>query len=318
MIIVNLCGGLGNQMFQYAAALRLAVHLGVELKLDVSEYANGADQRPAGLEEFRRPLKLGELLVTVNAASKQEIKRLRDPYSNRTTLSRIVRRCRRFNRQLLWPKSHVRERQYRFMPEILELGDNTYLDGFWQSYRYFQDTQPLIREQFVPRDPAIVPQAADYVDRLRRQCGAAVVALHVRRGDLAAAHETLKPAGTVHGPPVGVDYIYAAMKRFEASCHFLVFSDRPKDLQWCRENIKPDWISYDQLHFADGHSDIQDMFLMSRCDHNIIANSTFSWWAAYLNPAAGRRVVCPSRWSDQSTITSMVVDDLIPPSWELV
>src|SRR3954468_11148186 len=109
MIISYLCGGLGNQMFQYAAGFRLAQHHRTTLKLDLSEYASGTDVRAAGLEAFRRPLKMRELAAPVDAATPEEIRGLRDPYSARTTIARVVRRIRRIKPGFGWPASHVRE-----------------------------------------------------------------------------------------------------------------------------------------------------------------------------------------------------------------
>jgi hypothetical protein len=317
MIISFVCGGLGNQMFQYAAGRRLALRHGSELKLDLREYDAGVDVRPTGLEAFRRPLKLSELCATVTPAAPVEVARLRDPYSTTTTTARIVRRVRRIKPGFLWPASHIREQQYRFEPHILDLPDDVYLDGYWQSWKYFDDVADRLRQDFQPRDPQVGAYARQYVDRLRT-LGGPVVAVHVRRGDLARAHEEMNKGHIVHGAPVGTGYIYAAMQRFGPEHQFLLFSDTAKDIEWCRQNVKPEWLAPQRLHFADGHSDIQDMALMSACDHNIIANSTFSWWSAWLNPNPQRRVVSPRVWSTPGSAVNMVIDDLLPGAWEVI
>jgi hypothetical protein len=127
MVISQIFGGLGNQMFQYAVGRRLAQHLGVEYKLDLREFRSGSDKRPRGLEEFSRPLKLRELCVSVNEASDEEINRLSDPYANRSTWARIVRRIRRIKPDFRWPVTHIRERTYEFEPYILTLSGEVYL-----------------------------------------------------------------------------------------------------------------------------------------------------------------------------------------------
>jgi hypothetical protein len=312
MVIAFICGGLGNQMFQYAMARRLAHRLGVELKLDLSEYQNGTDQRPAGLTAFRRSPRLFELCVTASAASSEEISRLRDPYSKRTTMARIVRRIRRVKSGFLWPATHIREKQYCFDPAMLELGDDVYVDGFWQSEKYFSDAAELIAAELTPKEPAISRYAHQYVERLRL-LGGPVVSLHVRRGDLAEANEELGTPRMVYGAAVGLDYITAAIARFGGHGRFLVFSDTARDIEWCKRNIRAD-----KLHFSEGHSDVQDMRIMSACDHHIIANSTFSWWAAWLNHRPGRRVVSPAKWSYPEAAVHMVTDDLIPSGWEVI
>jgi hypothetical protein len=82
--------------------------------------------------------------------------------------------------------------------------------------------------------------------------------------------------------------------------------------------VKPDWLPGDHRHFSEGHSDIQDMAIMAACEHHIIANSTFSWWAAWLNPRRRRRVIAPRHWSAPGAQVEMVTDDLIPPDWEII
>lgn len=317
MIISHLCGGLGNQMFQYAAGRRLAISRGAELKLDASEYRSGAEVRPREFADFRRALKLYELKVTAPPANDTEIAKLRDPYATTGWRDRLVRQIRRrISPTFGWPATHVRERQYRFDPRLSDLPGNVYLQGFWQSWRYFADMQDVIRAEFAPRDESISNYAAAYVDRIRQQRGE-LVAVHIRRGDMAHAYDINRP-DLIHTPPVTIDYIHSAMQRFGPRCQFLIFSDTPKDIEWCRQNIKPDWLPLDHRHFAEGHSDIQDMAIMSVCDHNVIANSTFSWWAAWLNNRPGRRVVAPTRWSAPGAALAMVTDDLIPPDWEVI
>ena len=157
--------------------------------------------------------------------------------------------------------------------------------------------------------PSIVATA--YTDL--RPDGAPVVSLHVRRGDLAHAVEKLDDRGLVYGGPVGLEYINAAMRHFDATCHFLVFSDTVADIEWCRQHIHGP-----HVHYSSGHTDMEDFALMSACDHHIIANSTFSWWAAWLDPKPGKRVIAPRQWGFPDARFKMVPDDLIPPEWQLI
>jgi hypothetical protein len=208
-----------------------------------------------------------------------------------------------------WPATHFQERRYRFDPEVLELSAPRYLSGFWQSEKYFTDIHEIIRRELRPRNLSILDYTCQYVARLRVP-GIPVVSLHVRRGELAYAQDTLKSKRGVFGPPTGLDYIRQAIAQFGPDCKFLVFSDSAQDIAWCKENIKAD-----SVHFSEGHSDIEDMMLMAACDHHIIA-STFSWWAAWLNSQPGRRVISPSQWGHPGG--PMVTDDLIPPDWTMI
>lgn len=309
MIVIQLAGGLGNQMFQYAAGRRLANTRGVLLKLDLSAYGPEGDTQAQGLEAFRRHVRIYEFNITAHPATPYEIVALRDRHYDSSARSRIVRRLRKVWPSLGWPATHFREKQYRFDPDILELPAPCYLSGFWQSEKYFADTTEIIRQEFTPRDPTILDYARCYVSELKTSTNA-VVSLHVRRGELAYARDTLKSTKGVFGPPTSLEYIQKAIRQFEPGCKFLVFSDSARDIAWCKENIKAG-----ELHFSEGHNDIQDMMLMSACDHHIIA-STFSWWAAWLNSRPGRRVISPSQWGHPGGV--MVTDDLIPSSWEIL
>lgn len=311
MIIVRIAGGLGNQMFEYAAARRLAIKRVVPLKLDLSGFGPQGDNLAPGLEAFRRHVRLNDFNIVAEQARPEEITRLKDPYEgNSRTVSRIVRRLRKVWPGLGRPRSHYQESGYRFDPKVMELQDPCYLTGFLQSEKYFADVRDEIRREFTPRDPAVMKYAREYIES-RREPGSQIVSLHVRRGELAHAQDVLKSTKGVYGPPTGLDYLYAAMKRFDSSCRFLVFSDTPKDIAWCRENIKAD-----RLIFTEGHSEVQDMMLISACDHNIVGASTFGWWASWLNPNPGRRVVVPRQWGFAGGV--MVIDDLIPPGWEII
>jgi hypothetical protein len=311
MIIVCLAGGLGNQMFEYATARRLAHVRGVPLKLDLSGYgAEGDDRGHPGLAAFRRHVGIHKFNITAEQATPAEIAALKDPYSNRATLSRIVRRLRKIWPTLGWPATHFRERRYRFDPDVLNLPSPCYLSGYWQSEKYFADISDIICREFTPRDPTIVDYARNYISRLRT-ANIAVVSVHVRRGDLAHAKETLKSTKVIYGPPTTLEYVHQAIAKFEpGSCKFLVFSDSDRDIAWCKQNIKAD-----NLHFSEGHNDLQDMMIMSACDHHVIS-STYSWWAAWLNRRPGRRVISPRQWAYPGS--DMVTDDLIPADWEMI
>jgi hypothetical protein len=108
---------------------------------------------------------------------------------------------------------------------------------------------------------------------------------------------------------VALQYVHEAMRRFSPESVFLVFSDSARDVAWCRENLRGG-----NLAFSEGHTDLQDLELMRECDHNIIANSTFSWWAAWLNHHPGRRVIAPKDWFFASQNGQS--QDIIPETWE--
>ena len=309
MIITSLAGGLGNQLFQYAMARRLAVKHRAELLLDVTNYRVATDDETAA--GLARKVHLFDFRIKARPATANEMAQLRDPYSTRKPFHRAIRLARRVWPNFLWRESHIIERQYRFQPEALNFPGNVYLAGFWQSEKYFKDIAPLIIDELQLIDESLTIAAAAKVNELRQKYPA-VVSVHVRRGDLAH-FEALGQKQRVHSPPIQPDYYRRAMSQFDSSACFFVFSDSQRDLDWCKQHIVAK-----NVVFSDAESELWDFTAMHFCDHNIIANSTFSWWAAWLNPNPTRRVISPARWSPPEAATQMVTDDLIPSDWMLI
>jgi hypothetical protein len=312
MIVALLIGGLGNQLFQYAMARRLAVRHNTNLLLDTSYYGIDGEPRPKEFKAFPRRLSLFQFRIHATPATDEEIQGLKDDFLTSSMRARLVRVFRKCRPGFLWKGSHIVERKYRFQPEALLFPDEIYLQGFWQSEKYFADIAPLIRQELWPVDESICSSAKQAVEELKNRYGQ-VVSLHVRRGDLAHAHESLGKKNITHGAPVSREYIRQAMEQFGDSVCFFVFSDTPNDIQWCRENIRAK-----RVEFSSAGSELWDFMAMRFCDHNIISNSTFSWWAAWLNEQPGRRVVAPRTWSVPESGISMPVDDLIPQDWKMV
>lgn len=309
MIITNIIGGLGNQLFQYAMGRRLAARHHTELLLDVTSFGvNGVETRPEALQAFNRRFQLSHFRTTARLATSEEIALLKDDYWRATTRDRLVRRLRKIVPMWRWKPSHIREGGYRFNPAMLELPDGVFLQGFWQGEKYFADVAETIRAEFQLRDETITVRARDLVERLRARHGC-VVAVQVRRGDNAYAHEVLGKTKITTSAPVGTSYLKTAMRRFGDDACFLVFSDTPADIEWCRRNIQGRNVEY-----SDAQSDLLDFTAMSQCDHNIIGNSTFGWWAAWLNQRPGRKVIAPSRWSPPDH-PSIITEDLLPKDW---
>jgi hypothetical protein len=313
MIIASITGGLGNQLFQYAMARRLAIHRGTELLLNTSGFGSSGEQRRKELHAFARRLGLFQFHTNARVAAKEEVALLRDDFHRSTIRDRAVRQVRRHcYPRFLWKGSHIVERQYRFEPKALNFPDNVYLEGYWQSPKYFDDIAPLIRAEFRPLDTGVVQSANDRICGLRQAFGR-VVSLHVRRGDLAHAYEVLGRKDLTYGGPVGLEYIHAAIQQFDPEACFYVFSDSARDIAWCRENVHAR-----HLEFSSAESEIWDLIAMSSCDDHIIANSTFSWWAAWLDEKPGRRVIAPRIWSSPEARLPIVIDDLLPVDWELI
>ena len=287
MIITRLNGGLGNQMFQYAAAKRLAWIRDTDVVIDVSEFAYDP-QRNYCLNHFSLPQ------VFVTADDLWWIRRLREKNPMRKLLYRVGGWIRPAREMTL-----AREPHFHFSGEMLQLPDNTCLDGYWQSERYFADATDVIRSAFIIKDP-LLEQNRAVLESIERSES---IALHVRRGDYVTNPTTYE----VHGVCSSAYYeaCIAYITERVNKPHFFLFSDDP---EWVKENL----CLQGQTTVIENNPAIEDMRLMSRCKHNIIANSSFSWWGAWLNTNTNKMVLAPRRWFQDSAIDT---SDLYPTRW---
>jgi hypothetical protein len=286
---VKLKGGLGNQLFQYAAGRRLACLHDVPLKLDLSWF--GGDLAGATPRSYA----LGPFCIHAEPATDQEVARLTESQSGR--VRRFINLMNPCYRKIL-----IRGQIFHFDPSILRLPDNILLDGHWQSERYFSDIDSVIRSDFAMN---VEPNGRNR-EALSVISGCNSVSVHFRRGDYVTDSRTAACHGTC------ADYYYIKAAELAAMRvdrpHFFVFSDDPV---WVQEHFK---ISY-PMTLVDHNGPDQaheDLRLMSHCRHHIIANSSFSWWGAWLNPRPDKIVVAPLRWFNDKTIDT---SDLMPVSW---
>ena len=301
MVTVLLRGGLGNQMFQYALGLRLALKTASSIELDTLHL----NARRPRKDSARRNYDLD--IFTLNKHSRLTyLSRCAD---NRTRLPGLWIGAECLNiatRRLLRSQTIVTERTNRFMPEILLTTGNLLLVGYWQCEKYFADIEAEVRRAFTFRHP-LEGEAKSIADSIRDSNS---VSVHVRRGDYVAS----KHVEEVMGKTDLSYYERAAnymMDRVRDTGNtpptFFVFSD---DIEWCKRHLKLPAATY----FVDGDSSGPKssfhLELMSRCRNNIIANSSFSWWAAWLNANPDKIVVAPKRWRVTATD-----DDIVPESW---
>ncbi len=288
LIIARLNGGLGNQMFQFAAARALALRTGATLKLDVSAFRR---------DKLRR-YDLGDyaLANSVPFASDAELSQCEQKKARGLALIGKALGAR----GAAIPA--IREAHFHYDPALAAAQPPAYVVGYWQSERYFADHVAQIRRDFTPRAPLERENArlADVIS------GSNAVSLHVRRGDYVSDAKTQ----AVHGV-CGLDYYARAMARIEAQVlrpHYIVFSDDP---DWTRANLT----SAHPMTFVTANPPergFRDIQLMSLCHHHIIANSSFSWWGAWLNARADKLVVAPEQWFASGGKDAR---DLVPSAW---
>lgn len=295
-IITQLLGGLGNQMFQYAAARRIAHDHGLELLVDDSILI---DHRP-GRHAINRSYDLDVFNIDVARATR--IQRL---WFNPHGLSIPEKLAHRALRGLMRGRGY-REKSFRFDEALIRLPvPPAYLSGLWQSYKYFEPINDLIRTDFSFKEP-IQASSLALMESLKRPTS---VCLNVRRGDYVSVSDTANSLGFV-----GLEYYHAAAAmvrdRLGSDVRYFVFSD---DVEWCRRELGwldngPEFVE----HSHAGPKFSNYLQLMSLGSHFVIPNSTFAWWAAWLSRSATKLVVAPKQWFRDTKLDS---SDLCPPDW---
>jgi hypothetical protein len=301
MIITRLTGGLGNQMFQYAAGLALAERRRTVLKLDVSWFREYAQY------EAHNRYALSCLNITEQFATAEEIDRVRGVSLTRperwsVLAARLFHFYRYANRHSPEGRHHPAE-SFHFYAHFFDQPDNTFLEGLWQSERFFALVADLLRLQFSFRYPA-PPPVIEMEHRIRE--GGPSVAVHLRRGDYAR-----NPAFSREMGVLPIRYYHRAVAHIRErhrGVTLYIFSD---DIEAAKREFAPDapHVFVDVTESWNSHDKIR---LMSRCDHAILSNSTFAWWSAWLNPSPSKVVVAPDPWFAQSPHNS---DDVVPGSW---
>jgi hypothetical protein len=292
VIAVVLQGGLGNQMFQYAAGRSLAAARGVELLLSLgalSPRRRAQTPRAYELDGF------GVVARRCDAGEEREI-------AGAVRLGRLSRLLTRW---------HVHsETGPGFDPHVAAVADGTVLRGYWQSERYFESDRAAIARELTPLEP-LRPRHEAWRARM---AGTPSVSVHVRRGDYVA----LASAASFHGA-VPLAYYQRAIdriRRTEPAPVCYVFTDDPA---WCQANLVLDGCETHHVSAELRSSGIEDLTLMRSCSHHIIANSSFSWWGAWLAGAGAHTgvVVAPRQWF-VGTSDAASTADRFPSHWELL
>jgi len=298
MIIVRLTGGLGNQMFQYALGRHLAEKLSTTLKLDPLFYESNK----------LRHYELHCFHIWEHIATQAEIDALRREQRTRLYhfLQRGLRKLKIDNPITRQPPNpfHVREADHSFHPEVLEKSGPLYLDGYWQSEKYFRDIAEIIHREFEIKykQDAESQRISELIHATES------VSLHVRRADYVQNPVVNQIHGTCDQA-----YYDRAIHHLTQSIqnpHFFLFSDDPA---WVKAELKLDFPATILEHNGPSRS-YEDLRLMSQCKHNIIANSSFSWWGAWLNKNPAKIVVAPARWY-ADPVKNAQTKDVVPETW---
>lgn len=287
MIIIKIQGGLGNQLFQYALGRSLSLKLDTTLKLDLTAFETGKN-RKYELDQFK---------VMTEIASKNEIKKFK------SSRSLVLSRLSKYFPFLYGKSAYISEKKYNFDPRVLNLPKNRYLEGYWQSEKYFCHNSELIRKELTFKNSAT---GANLATLKKISSKNSSICLHVRRGDYISDKITRNVFRSCD-----LKYYSKAINLFEKKITkpvFFVFSD---DINWAKMNIK----TTNKIYFFDNNSpdkSYEDLRLMSECKNFIIANSTFSWWGAWLSQHDSKIVITPKHWFTDLKINT---SDLCPKEW---
>jgi hypothetical protein len=305
MIIVNLKGGLGNQMFQYACGRALSLRnrargaIGT-LRLDDSGFDRIKAQAGA---DTKRSYELSAWNIQARIATPEEIQCVKYPFG-------VISKAWRYFRA-----KALRDFNVGFIPAVLGWGDKVYLDGYWQSERYFKDFETEIRNDFTLAKPPgqAVQKWFHAIGKSRNS-----VSLHVRRGDYVSNQATSQHHGSCDRAYYEKAVVEIAQRLNERSSAkgkgkvsiptIFVFSD---DIAWAKANLAFPCPTF--FVSAPGLEAFEEMVLMSACRHHVIANSTFSWWGAWLGQNEDKIVIAPARWAQAHNDDWYA--DIIPESW---
>lgn len=289
MKIVNIMGGLGNQMFQYAYAVTLKEKYPTEqVLIDIHHYKYNGYKIHQGFE-------INKIFpnASLPTASRKDVARL-SYYVPNFWLSRIIRKVFPVRKT-----EYIQRYHYKYYPEAVDISGDMYYDGYWQSFKYFSNYKEVLYKVFAHDMPN------DYNKRMISELeGCNSVGMHVRRGDY-------KTSPQFYGI-CNLDYYKKAIETIKSKVeqpHYYIFSD---DTDWCKDNISPLLKGAEVTFVTDnkGANSCWDMFLMTHCKHLIIANSSFSWWGAFLNNNGGT-IVSPSHWVNRNEEQETPADDWI-------
>jgi hypothetical protein len=292
MIYIQLNGGLGNQMFQYAFARKLTIKYKTELFFDEKLLKN---------KNSRHTVRSFELNVFNIHKINYDISYFKNFVFIFYRIINIL--AIRFGLNSLQTPRYFIERKFSYNKSVVKIKGDCFLSGYWQSPLYFQSIESVIRKDF--KFPKLQhSNNIAFAEKIKKTNS---VAVHFRRGDFLNSRDH-----GIHGT-CSLKYYQSAisyvLNKIEEPI-FFIFSD---DQKWVKENFNFVSNSY-YISGNNGKSSYRDMQLMSECKHNIIANSSFSWWGAWLNSNPDKIVIAPKQWFSIDNLNKET-KDLIPETW---
>jgi len=288
MITIKISGGLWNQMFQYAYIQALSEKHKQEFSLDTNDY-----------KTYFRPFELSIFWVDQTNYTQKNIPPYQRFSANNKYLAVGLHLVQKILRK--YDSKHFIEKQYNFDEDFLNITSG-YIQWVFQTQKYFKNIEDTIRKNF--SFPKIyLPANSDIAKTIQASNS---VSIHIRRWDYVASSKAQNFHGTCNIP-----YYEKAIQKIKSSIHaphFFIFSD---DIEWVKQNLIVDGPSH-YIDWNTWNNSWEDMRLMSLCKHNIVANSSFSWWWAWLNNYKEKIVIGPGRWINDDSYNTT---DVMPKSW---
>lgn len=279
MLIMRFRGGLGNQMFQYAL-YRSLITSGKTVKADISPFVYDK-KREFVLDKFPN--------VKMDLLSKSEFDEVYKKYRKRSFVVKCLNK-------LLPPTDfyYIEKFEGMFHKSIFHK-DNKIIDGYFQNEKYFIQNKAMIREElsFPKVSSKVLARISEDLEKENNS-----VSIHIRRGDYLELDDLYGGICTLDYYQKAIEYIE---KKIETPKYYIV-SD---DIDWVKENLKIENATYINREIFDYYEDWYDMYIMRRCHHNIIANSSFSWWGAWLNEHEDKIVIRPEKWNRKSKMKGL-------------
>lgn len=287
MIIVKLMGGMGNQMFQYAFGRSLSLKKGVTLKLDLNFLLDRTPKKNFVFRDYD--------LTIFNCKPQILIEE-----DKKSFFGCFIMSNKYFNKLLpLKKRKFYTESHFEYDTNVHKLNEDIYLEGYWQSYKYFSEFESTIRKDFSFKNKFNVEEEVINQKILSTNS----VCINVRRADFLI--------NSFHGV-CNEEYFYEGLNYInnsESELNVFVFSD---DIEWCKNNLNFEFPTNFINHEYAGEKFQSYLQLMTNCKHFIIPNSSFGWWAAWLANFSKKIVVAPKKWFSDSNINTK---DLIPDDW---
>lgn len=293
--IVKIMGGLGNQMFQYAFAYALSKKFDAELSLDLGWFEKVKTKEDITTRGFE----INAFNISYDVATEEDLK-WAHPQTHRSKIKRFL--WKYFKIREFKPDGNIliQTDSYNYDSELFSYPDYLYYEGYFQNEKYFKHERQDLLKYFSLKEP-LDEKNQSVLDVIKSVNS---ISLHIRRGD----YVSLESASKFHGT-CSLEYYADAIKyiaKKSKNPHFFLFSD---DIAWVVENLKIEY-PYTVVDFNDGKGHL-DMELMKNCKHNIVANSSFSWWGAWLNQNSEKIVIAPKKWTNKKTNSSRI----IPNEW---